>query len=588
MLQIKNRLNPFFGDNPANHRRRYEKKDMSSGNTLDPKILARMNKDVSYVQSQTRGARRIKIDKGHNLVVRFLPARLGPDKNWYARLAQHWLNKVPIICPKHTGDDFGGDLAVECPVCMLAEELNDDRDKDTSKFGFRVMANPQFTTYCLLWEKDGVKMPMEEVVVPYEFKLTKATWEELKGFYMGGGRKYVDSVLDYEFGNDFSVNRTQNAVRLDKLDSQPIFDRNDKNWDKHIKKIEAAMKNPKVTIPTAAQLEAFADKVQEEAIKLHRYRDDDDRPRRRSRDDDDDDRGERSRRDDAEAPRRSRSDEDDPPPRRGREEEPRDEDQAGNTSRRDREEPRSRRDDEPSGRRDDDEEPRRRAAVEEDEQPRRRAAVEEDEQPRRRSADQDEQPRSRRAPVEDDEQTPRRSAPARGEEDNIDYGPARRRTEADADSNRDPEERRPRQRDEDPEARQPRSREKDPEEGRSRRDEDPEAGSRRRDPEPDPEVNDDTPPEEDPDKVRARGKLPPTENRSKGREASAPPDRGDEEEDPLPPDDTDKVPPAEKLPPKGKAAAAEDEQAPPPVERRGNKNTADAIRSRLGKLNVRE
>ena len=519
-----------------------------SGNTLDPKILARMNKDVSYVQSQTRGARRIKLEKGHNLIVRFLPARLGPDHNWYARIAQHWLAKVPITCPKHTGDDFGGDINVDCPICELAEELNDDRDKDTSNFGWQVRANPQFTTYCLLWEKDAVKMPMEEVVIPYEFRLSKATWEELKGFYMGGGRKHPDSVLDYEFGNDFSVNRTQNSIRLDKLETIPIFDKDDPNWDKHIKKIEAAMKNPKVTIPTAAQLEAFADKVQEEAIKLHRYRDDD-RPRRRSRDadEDDDDRGghSRSRRDDDE-PRRPRSeDKDETPSRRSRKVEERD--------------------DEPRG---------RNASADKEEQERGGAlGDEEEEQPRRRSAPVDEERSRRRAPVEDDETSPRRRAPA-DEDDNIDLGPARRRTAEDTDD-RDPEPRRSRQREEDPEPHSSRPREEDPEARSSR------------DAEADPDAEKEGEPEQDPDTARPRGKLPPTENRTKAREASAPPDRGEDEDDPLPPDDKDTVPPAKNLPPKGKEQD-DDQESPPPVERRGSKNTAEAIKSRLAKLNARE
>ena len=506
-----------------------------SGNTLDPKILARMNKDVSYVQSQTRGARRIKIDKGHNLIVRFLPARLGPDENWYARIAQHWLNKVPIICPKHTGDDFGGDINSDCPVCLLSDELNDDSDKDTSSFGWQVRANPQFTTYCLLWEKDDVKFSMDEVILPYEFRLSKATWEELKGYYMAGGRKYRNSVLDYEHGNDFSVIRTaQNIIRLDKLESAAIFDKDDPNWDRHIKKIEAAMKNPKVTIPTLAQLEAFADKVQEGALKLHRSRrdDDDDRPRRRAaRGDDDEDRPRRRSRDD-----------------NGDEEGSGDE-AAG----------RSQRDDRP---------PRRRQQNEDDESPRRSRETEE------RDADRSGTASRRRASADanDDEASPRRRAQV-DDEDNIDYGPTRKRTrddDDDADADRDPESRRSRQREEDPESGRSRKREEDPED------------SRKRESEPDPDADNEVQPEEDPDKVRPRGKLPLTENRAKSREAASPTERDDDEEDALPPDDTDKVSPAKNLPAKDK------DQEPPPVERKGSKSTAEAIQARLSKLSQRE
>ena len=81
---------------------------------VDPKILARMKKDMSFINSRLSSPR-IKLEKGHSIVVRFLPARLGPDKMWYARVAQHWLNEVPITCPRLTGDDFGGALDAYCP-----------------------------------------------------------------------------------------------------------------------------------------------------------------------------------------------------------------------------------------------------------------------------------------------------------------------------------------------------------------------------------------------------------------------------------------------------------------------------------------
>jgi hypothetical protein len=255
--------------------------------SIDPKILKRMQGEDTFLQSQTRGSRRVKLERGHNWIVRFLPAQMGPDGLWFARIARHWFNKLPIICTRNTAEDFGGNPEAPCPVCVLADELNDSSDEVISKFGYKAKANPQFLTYCIVWEKDGIQQPMSEVIVPYEFWHYRNTWEELKGFYVAGGRKSPNSVLDYELGNDFSVNKTAKGVRLDKQDSSPIFDSADGHYAEWIKKLEAAMKTPKVTIPTLEQLEVFAQKLQE-AANRGGVPEDEDAPRRRRPTEDDD------------------------------------------------------------------------------------------------------------------------------------------------------------------------------------------------------------------------------------------------------------------------------------------------------------
>lgn len=260
--------------------------------SIDPKILKRMQGDDSFLESQRSGSRRVKLNRGQNWIVRFLPARLGPDGLWYARIARHWLNRLPVVCPRNTAEDFGGDPECECPVCVLAEELNESADEVISKFGYKSKANAQFLTYCIVWEKDGVQQPMSEILNPYEFWHYRSTWEELKGFYLAGGRKCPDSVFDYERGNDFSVNKTAKGLRLDKQDSSPIFDPREARYAEWIKKLESAMKTPRVVIPTHEQLQVFAAKLQEAANRGGT--DDDDRGRRGGGgggryDDDDDD-----------------------------------------------------------------------------------------------------------------------------------------------------------------------------------------------------------------------------------------------------------------------------------------------------------
>lgn len=252
--------------------------------SIDPKILKRMQGEDSFLQSQTKGSRRIKLERGQNMIVRFLPARFGPDGLWFARIAKHWVNKVGIVCPRMTAEDFGGSLDFDCPICALADELNDSSDEVISKFGYKAKANPQFFTYCVLFEKNGVALPLSEVLNPYEFNHYRSTWEELKGFYVAGGRgKSGDSVLDYKTGNDFSVNKGAKGMRLDKLDSAPIFELNDPKWDEKIKKLESAMKQPKVIIPTDEQLHLFARKLQEAADRGGAPADEDSPRRNRSR-----------------------------------------------------------------------------------------------------------------------------------------------------------------------------------------------------------------------------------------------------------------------------------------------------------------
>ena len=488
--------------------------------SIDPKILKRMQGEDSFLQSQTRGSRRVKLNRGQNWIVRFLPAQMGPDGLFFARIARHWLNKLPIVCPRNTATDFGGDPDCDCPVCSIADELNDSADEIISKFGYKAKSNPQFLTYCIVWEKDGIAQPMSEILNPYEFWHYRSTWEELKGFYIAGGRKCTDSVLDYAQGNDFSVNKTAKGMRLDKQDSSPIFDPKEPKYDEWLKKIEAALKTPKVTIPTHEQMQVFAAKVQE-AANRGGVAEDEDAPR-----------GRRPRHDDDEAAFR---------PRRGAA--PVDEEEDNLPY-------------DPPAR------PAARAAAEKPAAaaPARRSAPEPEDDggdqepaPRRRTAPVDEEPAPRRrAPVAEEEPAPRRRAPVEAEEP-----PPRRRTAP------EPVE----------EAEAPAPRRAAPTARRAA--EEPE-------PEPDP-VGDEPEPEAVDAAPRASAKLPntarktlePTARRQSEAAASAPQSEA-EEEDPLPEDDRDPVPPA------AKRTVAEDEDAPPPVARKGG--GAASITARLAKL----
>jgi len=301
---------------------------------------------------------RVSINKGDTWIVRFLHPRMGKNKDrWFARVAQHWLNKKPITCPTYTAQWLGGDPEAICPVCEAAGILDADRDDNVSKFGWRLKVQLKWITYCLVWEKD-MRGNTELIDIPealnvHEFAHYRTTFDELFGF-VRSYRKVPLGIFDYDKGCDFSVTRTGKGLRLDRLDPMPIladFELDDAVFDKYIKRIESQLKAPVVKIPTEEQLDDFAAKAYDEIDNMSgrggsrrrsRSRDDDDddgdeprgRSRRSSRSDDDDGddaprgRSRRASRDDdgdeakEEAPRSRRasreSEDEEPPARSGR------------------------------------------------------------------------------------------------------------------------------------------------------------------------------------------------------------------------------------------------------------------------------
>jgi hypothetical protein len=244
--------------------------------TVHPEILDGLDYETQFIQ-QTSGAQRrvVKLNRGDSWLLRFLPAAIGPNKRWYARVAKHWVNQRAIVCPRQTEEAFGGHPEAYCAVCDLSAHLNDERNEDVSKFGFKLRATPNWITYCAVFAKatsggSPQDMPLPEVLLPYEFPHYKTSWEELTGFVKQGVRRTPNSVLDLEKGNDFYVSKTNKGLRLDKQDSGPIFDLQDPNFDAHVTKLLAACKDPVVKIPDDKALDAFADKAQEEADNIAR------------------------------------------------------------------------------------------------------------------------------------------------------------------------------------------------------------------------------------------------------------------------------------------------------------------------------
>jgi hypothetical protein len=247
-------------------------------NNARPEILEGLDYEQQYMQNSARSTARRRVElknRGDAWLLRFLPAKVGPGQRYYARIATHWLNRKPSQCPRHTEPDFGGDPNAYCPVCELSDDLNADRNEKVSKFGWDIRAGAQWHTYCAVFEKlmsgqDPVAQPINEILQPYEFNHYKSTWEEFMSFLRQGARRTPWSILDLEQGNDFWVTKTSKGLRLDKQDSAPIFDLNDPNYQAWVDKLLKNIKEPNAKMPTAQQMEDFADKAREEAAKIGR------------------------------------------------------------------------------------------------------------------------------------------------------------------------------------------------------------------------------------------------------------------------------------------------------------------------------
>jgi hypothetical protein len=250
---------------------------MSNAN-VNPEILDGLDYEHQFIQ-RTSGAQRriVKLNRGDSWLLRFIPAKLGPNGRWYARIAKHWVNQRAIICPRHTEEAYGGHPEAYCSVCELSAHLNDERHEEVSKFGFKLRATPNWVTYCAVFEKAangglGQAQSLPEVLQPYEFAHYKTSWEELTGFVKAGVRRNPNSVLDWVKGNDFAVSKTNKGLRLDKQDSGPIFNEDDPQFEENCQKLLAACKDPVVKIPDEQAMDTFADKAQEEANNIARGR----------------------------------------------------------------------------------------------------------------------------------------------------------------------------------------------------------------------------------------------------------------------------------------------------------------------------
>lgn len=242
--------------------------------------------------SMSRTARRIKIEQNHTWKLRMLPVQMGPDKEPFVDIAQHWWNKSPITCPKHTPEAWGGDPGYPCPVCEISERLINSSSDEINGIGFRVRCNLRIRSWCVVFDMEDQRgnveeMPLAEILNPYEFDMYKTTWEYFAKFqkWATTGRRGSApgsdwGILDLETGCDLLATQGAKGVTLDRCDPGPIFALDDANYDSNLQKIWSHLRNPQIIIPSEKQLLEVAVKVEEYAESGGR--------RRQGRDEDED------------------------------------------------------------------------------------------------------------------------------------------------------------------------------------------------------------------------------------------------------------------------------------------------------------
>lgn len=268
---------------------------------VDPHEMSAIERELGFIERQTKTYHRVKILKGHTWKVRFLPVEQGEEKTFFGRYVFHWINKRPYLCPK-TPVSFGGEGEdADCPLCRTAEQLNNDRDQFVSRVGYKAMGVVQWLTYCLVVSREDDSGRLErtrepELYTPWEFWLTRASfsdfgmiWKQYKRGSSGDGPEY--SFMDLLDGTNISVKARKNGLRFSPDRPSPIIDAN--RYDELVNTIWGQIKFPDHKLTSERELNLLARKLEEYAFDGDGGdRDDrDDRNERRAprRDDDDDD-----------------------------------------------------------------------------------------------------------------------------------------------------------------------------------------------------------------------------------------------------------------------------------------------------------
>lgn len=242
---------------------------MSERQNIDPDELAMLDEEQAFLNNSTKQARRIRVEKGDVLTIRFLPMEFGPKKWFYQRIAFHWIGKRPYYCEKHTAAECGGNPDAQCELCAYTEKLNSNRDRNVANAGFRAMANPQYILYCLLFEreKDGEveKIRGPERWKAWEFPMPKTSFGTLLQLYRRSLARQPDKgFLNLVDGNDITVSLPGRDYAFQREDSQPITNPDDPDkFQETVNKIWASIQLPVLRVPTDDDWDKAIERIEE-------------------------------------------------------------------------------------------------------------------------------------------------------------------------------------------------------------------------------------------------------------------------------------------------------------------------------------
>ena len=220
---------------------------------------------------------RVKIERGHAWKIRIIPFPQGPARETFARLGQHWLGGRPVMCKITTSPNFGGDPSYDCPICATAAEgKNDARDDAERDEFYDVESRMSFRCYCLVIAKENDRgqleeMSGEEILVPYEFIIPKATFATLSAKIERSKSRPGASpmgILDVETGTDlWAIRDKKNSLTFDLSEDgpQPIFTQ-DEFFDEKLARVLRQCKQPSVKWLDDKRMNSLADMVAEKAF----------------------------------------------------------------------------------------------------------------------------------------------------------------------------------------------------------------------------------------------------------------------------------------------------------------------------------
>jgi hypothetical protein len=224
--------------------------------------------------------RRIKIEAGHTWNIRLLPVQVGPDRMPFVKIAQHWVNKTPVYCPRFTPKAFGGDPNAPCPLCEAAADLDGSPDDFVNKLAYKTKCTLRYRTWSLVFDTEDAKgnideMPMSEILNPWEFDMSPSTWDDFKKFQKWAASRGVKAgetpseygIMDLETGTNLLATKGNKGTTLERIDSGPgpIFEVTGATWDEYLAKVFKLIREPKVVFSKESVLFDLAEKVRETA-----------------------------------------------------------------------------------------------------------------------------------------------------------------------------------------------------------------------------------------------------------------------------------------------------------------------------------